>query len=223
MLTAIPSQCAVCNTWPARRLCTACVARFAQPRPRCRTCALPVPAGVSQCGDCIKHPPPFDACLAAVDYGYPWSRVLTEFKFQPDPGWAAAIADLLREAPGVTQALEAADLVVPIPLSRARLRERGFNQALLLARRLAKDKASSGLLLRIRETEAQSGLARARRLRNLRGAFALEPAQAHRVTGQRILLLDDVLTTGATLQAAATVLRAAGAGHITAMAVARTH
>lgn len=221
-LASIPSQCAVCHAWPARRVCDDCVARFAAPCPRCATCALPVPAGLAQCGACVRHPPPIDACLAAVDYGYPWAQVLAGFKFQADPGWAGTLAGLLRQAPGVEPALAAADLLVPVPLSRERLRERGFNQALLLARALAPGKARTRTLLRTRDTPAQHSLPRDRRLRNLRGAFAVEPALAPELAGRRVVLLDDVMTTGATVQAAARVLREAGAVHITALAVART-
>lgn len=221
-LAAVPSQCAVCHAWPARRVCGACEARFAAPRHRCSTCAMPMPQGVDVCGECLRHPPGFDACLAAVDYDYPWAQAMAAFKFHADAGWAGTLAGLLRSAPGAQQALDAADLVLAMPLSRERLRERGFNQALLLARELAPHKAPPQLLLRIKAAEAQSGLPRAQRLRNLRGAFAVEPTLAHRVAGQRVVLLDDVMTTGATLQSAAGVLRQAGAVHITAMVVART-
>lgn len=218
----VPSQCAVCHAWPATRLCGDCVARFALPRPRCRTCALPLPGGVAQCGRCVRHPPPLDACFAAVDYGYPWAGLLAEFKFQNDPGWAEPLAARLRAAPGVAQALQQADWLLPIPLSGERLRERGFNQALLLARRLDRARTRGDWLLRLHATPAQASLTRAQRLRNLRGAFALEPLAAAQVEGRRVVLLDDVMTTGATLQTAALVLRQAGAAHITGLVLART-
>ncbi|MCW5322825.1 ComF family protein [Verminephrobacter aporrectodeae subsp. tuberculatae] len=219
---SVPSQCAVCHAWPAQRLCKACTARFAQPATRCQRCALRVPAGVGVCGACLRNPPAFDACLAAVDYAYPWADALADFKFRGDPGWAATLAALLRSTPGVAPALEAADRLLPIPLSVQRLRERGFNQSALLARRLERSKTDSRSLLRLHATETQIGLSRARRLRNLRGAFALHPAQAAALHGQRLLLLDDVMTTGATLHAASLVLRAAGAAQITALVLART-
>jgi len=221
-LAALPSQCALCHAWPARPLCDACVARFAQPVPRCRTCALRVPAGVSQCGDCLRHPPALDACLAACDYAWPWSDCIARFKFQGEPGWAAPLATLMRATPWAEPALESADLVLPMPLFAQRLRERGFNQALELARRLAPTHCDATLLLRVRDTPPQAGLPRAQRLRNLRGAFALAPLRAGRVKGRRVLLIDDVMTTGASLSAAAQVLRAAGAIHIGALVLART-
>lgn len=152
LIDQLPSQCAVCHAWPARRVCDGCAARFAQPRTRCARCALPVPEGVSQCGACLREPPRVDACLAAVDYGYPWAGAMAEFKFRGDPGWASALATLLRSAPWVEPALESADLVLPVPLSRERLQERGFNQAALLARHIAGPRVDTALLLRLRAT-----------------------------------------------------------------------
>ena len=175
-----------------------------------------------RCGECVKHPPPLDACLAACAYVWPWPGHIGEFKFQGHAGWAAPLATLMRSAPWVEPAIEQCDLLLPMPLSPARLRERGFNQALELARRLAPRKTEARLLLRIRDTTAQSGLTRAERLRNLRGAFALEPLRAAELGGRRIVLLDDVMTSGASLFAAAAVLRAAGAAHITGLVLART-
>ena len=228
----LPSQCAICHAWPAQRLCHACTARFVQPQPRCRTCAMPLTAPLttaeqSQCSACRRHPPPLDACIAAVTYGYPWSSAITQFKFNGDPGWAGALAALLRSTAQVEAALAAADWVLPIPLSRQRLQERGFNQSLLLARQLtqqqAPHKTSADLLLRLQHTSAQSQLPRSERLHNLSGAFAIEPLRQPQLQGSRIVLIDDVMTTGATLHASAQVLRQAGAAHITALVVARTH
>jgi predicted amidophosphoribosyltransferase len=109
-----------------------------------------------------------------------------------------------------------------MPLSKQRLRSRGFNQALLLARRLAPKKTADQLLLRLRDTPAQSTLSRNERLTSLTGAFAVEPLQAKRLAGARVLLVDDVMTSGATLFDAARALRQAGATHITGLVVART-
>ena len=119
-------------------------------------------------------------------------------------------------------ALDGADLVLPLPLSRARLQSRGFNQALLLARQLAPLKTDSRLLLRIRDTPPQSALKRAERLSGVSGAFAVDPLQSVRLKGARVVLVDDVMTSGATLFEAARVLRAAGAAHITGLVIART-
>jgi ComF family protein len=219
---AVPSQCAVCRAWPSQPLCEGCVTRFAQPVPRCRTCALAVPAGLARCGDCIVSPPPLDACVAAVHYEYPWSGCIAQFKFSAQPGWASSLASLLRATPWAEPAVEDASLVLPIPLSAARLRQRGFNQALELARRIAPRKVEAGLLLRIRETPMQSALPRAARLANMEGVFAVDPLRAARLAGQRVVLVDDVMTSGATLRAAAKAVKAAGASHVTALVLART-
>ena len=222
MFEALPSQCLVCHAWPAQPLCEACVNRFAQPQPRCQTCALPVPMGVRQCGMCVKSPPPLDTCLAAVSYAYPWSDLIVGFKFQKQPGRARAFSLLLRSTPWVEPALDAADAVVPMPLSGLRLRSRGFNQALMLARQLAPDKTDSRLLLRIKDTPPQSSLKRAERLGSVKDAFAVDPLLLNRTRGARLVLVDDVMTSGASLFSAARALRAAGAAHITGVVIART-
>jgi ComF family protein len=163
-----------------------------------------------------------DACLAALPYAYPWSTLLREFKFHQRPGWAAQFALLLRSAPWVEPALDSADLLLPMPLSAQRLQERGYNQVQVLAQALCSGKLRINLLLRVQDTPAQSTLPRHERLRNVQHAFAVDPLQRTLVQGKRIVLLDDVMTSGATLQAASRLLRAAGAQHITGLVLART-
>lgn len=219
---ATPGQCAVCHAWPSHPVCEACVARFAQPQPRCLTCALPVPDGVAQCGQCLREPPPLDRCLAAVSYSYPWSGLITHFKFHSHPGWAGPLATLMRSAPWVEPALEQADYVLPMPLSRQRLAARGFNQALQLARALSPSRTRADLLLRVNDTPAQAELGLAARLRNVQGAFAVDPLLASQLKGRDLVLVDDVMTSGASLFSAAGALRQAGAARITALVLART-
>jgi ComF family protein len=222
LAAALPGQCAVCRAWPAQPVCEHCVARFAQPAPRCRRCALPVAAGVAECGRCLRSPPPLDACHAAVSYEYPWSALIGQFKFNGYAGWSRTFALLMRSAPWVEPSLDRADLVLPRPLSTQRLAERGFNQSLALARALAPDKAAARLLLKVRDTPAQSGLDRKERLRNVKGAFAIEPLRAHELRERDIVLVDDVMTSGASLFTAAQLLREAGARRVTALVLART-
>ena len=174
-----------------------------------------------QCGPCKALPPVFDLCLAAVPYQYPWSQLVVDFKFGGQAAWARSFATLMRSAPWVEPALDKADIVLPMPLSRQRLKERGFNQTLLLARALDSQKVRHDLLLRIKDTPAQSSLPRNERLLSVANAYALEPLHAP-IRDKHIVLIDDVMTTGATLNAAARVLRQAGATHITAVVFART-
>jgi len=219
---AAPSRCAVCAAWPARPLCDACVQRFAPPTHRCRLCALPLPDGAEVCGACLREPPPLAACFAAVSYAYPWSGLVGRFKFSGEPAWARAFAQLIRELPGVPGTLERADRVLPMPLAPTRLAGRGFNQALQLARALAGRKSDPGLLLRLRETPSQAALDQRARAANVRGAFGIEPLRRHELQGRSVVLVDDVMTSGASLHAAARELLAAGASEVHAMVLART-
>ena len=214
------------------------MARFAIDRPRCRCCALALADGLSTgmqpitdvCIECARRPPALDTTLAALDYVYPWSALISAYKFGEQPGWAPFFASLLLKAPGVRQAfknLQAADLVLPVPLSKERLQTRGFNQAWLLARELVMQAGSaattdSTLLLRVRNTRPQTELKREERLANVKDAFQVEPLRAAAIKGRRVLLVDDVMTSGASLFTAAQVLRVAGAAHLTGIVLART-
>jgi ComF family protein len=221
-LAGPPGRCAVCGAWPARPLCEGCEARFATPRHRCGRCALPLPEGMSTCGACLREPPPLAACFAAVDYAYPWSGLVARFKFAGEPGWAATLARRMHAVPGVAEELARADLVLPMPLARSRLAERGFNQALLLARQLAPARTDAQLLLRLRETGSQTALDRGARQRNVEGAFGVEPLRAREVRDRHVVLVDDVMTSGSSLHAAARALRQAGSGRVSAVVLART-
>jgi ComF family protein len=153
---------------------------------------------------------------------FPWSTCIARFKFQEDPALARALADLMRHAPWVEPALDMASLVIPMPLSSQRLRERGFNQALELARHLAPHKTQAHVLLRTSDSPHQVGASRKERVEHVRDAFWVAPEHLADVRGQHVVLLDDVMTTGASIYAAAQALRAAGAAHITGMVLART-
>jgi ComF family protein len=163
-----------------------------------------------------------EQCLAAVDYAYPWSGLVVDFKFHQHPGWASSFARLLRSAPWVEPALEQADLIIPMPLSTQRLQERGFNQTLQLARALDRSKVMHEVLLRIRDTPPQSSLPRKERMHSVRGAYAVDPLQVEATKHKRVVLLDDVMTSGASLFAAARALKDAGTAHITGLVFART-
>lgn len=221
---ALPAPCAVCRGWDAARLCRQCIERFATPTPRCARCAIEVPAGVALCGACLRQPPRFDRAVAAVDYAYPWDGLISAFKFHAALDLAPALAERM------VAAVEAAsttrpELVLPVPLGRSRLRERGYNQAWELARRVAsvlRLKADARLVSRIKDTPQQFALPREQRAANVRGAFLVEPARAAELRGLEIALVDDVLTTGATAGEIALALAQAGAARVQVWVLART-
>ena len=183
-----------------------------------------------RCTACLRQPPPLDAALAAVPYAYPWSTLITRYKFGEQHGWAGFFAARMLQAPGAAQALDAlqaGDWLLPLPLSAERLQTRGFNQAWELAKALARQSPTQAqtdarLLLRVKHTLPQSQLGRAARLANVQGAFQVDPLRAPALHGRRVVLVDDVMTSGASLFAAAQALRGAGAAHITALVLART-
>jgi len=200
------------------------VQRFACAVPRCLRCAIQVPEGVTQCGECVVNPPPFEHSVTAVDYAYPWDGLITRFKFHGALDLAPALAQCLAEA--VPQgAAPPPSLLLPVPLSEARLRERGYNQAWELARRLGrllKCPAEARLLLRVRDTPHQLAFPPEQRAGNVRAAFAVEPRRAAELLGRSVALVDDVMTTGATAAEAARMLLQAGAAQVQIWSVART-
>lgn len=181
--------------------------------------------GVAVCGTCLAAPPPFDAAFARVDYAYPWDRLIPAFKFHAALDLAPVFAEAIVEACAARDSGAAPPLVVPVPLSDARLRERGYNQAWELARRAAPrlgGAADPDLLLRIRDTPHQLALPPEQRAGNVRGAFAVEPRRLGEVRERTIAVVDDVMTTGSTLAEIARVLKAAGATRVEVWVFART-
>jgi len=220
----LPSLCAVCRGWGLQRICADCVERHAAPTARCSRCALEVAAGVVVCGACLRQPPPWRAARAAVGYGFPWDRLIAAFKFHDALDLAPAFAALIART-GHDRHGSAPPLLLPVPLSAERLRERGYNQAWELARRLAPllgGIADAALLLRVRDTPHQLALPPERRAANVKGAFAVEPRRLAELRGRDVIVVDDVMTTGATTAEIAHVLLAAGAASVEIEVVART-
>jgi ComF family protein len=224
-----PAVCQVCGQWPAQPVCEACVRRFAQARWRCRTCAVSLGQDSGLCGACLTRPtpPPLDRCLAAVDYAYPWDDLIARFKFRDEPGLAGALAERMLATAGAEDLIAGSDWLVPVPLSPQRLTSRGYNQAWELAKalreRLAHAPAGmSDALVRLGDAPDQHSLPREQRLRNLRGAFAATPQRVEALRGKRVLLVDDVSTTGTTLHSAALALRQAGVVQVHGLVIART-
>ena len=212
-----PPRCLVCREAapPGADLCGACRDDLPWNHRACLRCALPLPGADALCGACQRRPPPLQEARAAFVYRFPLDRLLPRFKFHRDLAAGRLLAGAMAER---FAALPRPDALLPIPLHRARLRRRGYDQALELARPLARAlrlPLRAGLQ-RTRATRAQSELdAPARRL-NLRTAFTAHgPLPAH------VALVDDVMTTGATVQAAARALRRAGVARVDAWVCAR--
>ena len=216
----LPSQCAICRAWPSHALCDQCVAAFARPVLRCPLCATEL--STSACSACAQQAPELDACCVALSYTWPWTSLIAKFKFYNDAAWASHFALLMKSAPFAEDALLHAQVLIPIPLSKERLALRGFNQSLMLAQQLSRHQTQSQTLLRLKNTAPQSSLKRSQRLTNLTGAFAVSPLKAAQLRGKNILLIDDVVTSGATLNFAARVLKQAGANHVGALVLAKT-
>jgi len=213
-----PSDCILClDPSGTGIVCDNCERLLAPTGPKCGRCAVPL-ATAGWCGDCIRNPPAYDDVVSAFDYRFPIDRLVARFKFSADLAAGAYLGSALARAvaPGTRP-----DLLVASPASAARLRERGFNPALVLARRVGRSLGlvvDAGALAKIRHTPPQSGLDRASRRRNLRGAFELRRS----VEGMHVAVVDDVMTTGSTLAGLAGELREAGARRISGWVVART-
>lgn len=208
-------RCAACETPCAGAVvCAACTKSVLTHVPRCPCCATPQGKG-ALCGACISKPPAFDATACVGAFAPPLSLLIAQFKFEERlvlAPWFAHLLDIrLKE---VTH-----DIIVPVPLFDARLVERGFNQAWEIVKQLDSCAAKVNALTRLRDTPSQRSVSAAQRFANVRNAFAADDS----VRGKRVLLVDDVVTTTATVQSACKALKAAGATHVTVACLARVN
>ena len=220
----LPRLCPGCGDWAGagRELCPGCEDGLPLITAACPRCATPYdhPDVHGECGRCQHRPPPFDRAVAVYRYAPPVDHFIRALKFHGQLGLGRWLGERLTERIAADDARP--QLIVPVPLHRARLRSRGYNQALELARPAARTLGlpiDARTLRRIRATDAQSDLPFEARRRNVRGAFAVADPEA--VRDRRIALIDDVMTTGNTVGAAAAALRAAGAAEIEVWVIAR--
>jgi len=218
-----PSRCALCGQrgQPDLDLCIDCEADLPANDNGCEHCAEPLPREISRpalCGACLLHPPAFDACVAPFRYAFPVDRMIQGLKYRRQLYYGRILGQLL--ARHVARREMRPELVIPVPLSMTRYRERGFNQARELAWPVCKTlglRLCADLIERQRETREQAGLDRKERLQNTRDAFTLiAPLPARHVA-----IVDDVVTTGSTVNEVAKLLRSAGAEWIEVWAAAR--
>ncbi|MDX9685523.1 ComF family protein [Pseudomonas protegens] len=209
----------------ALALCAPCLDELPWLGAQCSVCALPLPGPGLTCGQCLQEPPAFQRVIAPWRYDFPVDSLISRFKHHEKWPFGRLMAELLGQFLHYRfdEGLPRPDCLLPVPLSRRRLRQRGFNQAGMLAQWLGASLqlvVQPELLLRTQDTPAQQGLDARARQRNLRQAFAL--ADQAQVAGRHLALVDDVLTTGATAQALARLLINAGARRVDIYCLART-
>ncbi len=204
----------------SRELCAGCLRDLPWNCYACEHCAAPLPPATPgiPCGTCLKAPPPWDRALSPLLYTWPLDRLLQRFKFNGDLATGRLLGGLLADF--LAAAAIKPDLLIPVPLHAMRLRERGFNQALELAQPVSRRlqlAIAQDLCVRTRDTAVQSRLDAAARQRNLRDAFAIRCP----LDGAHVAILDDVVTTGATVTALANTVRQAGALQVQVWSLAR--
>lgn len=213
----LPQQCLLCAAPAmAKPVCDACYAHLPWlPDARCPQCALPTADG-GICGACLSHPPRFDRVSAAFVYAWPLAPLIHHYKYAGN----LALATLLAQALSARLA-GSADLIIPMPLAPQRLLSRGFNQALEIARVVSRATGvplAANACRRVRDSAPQASLPWRERAQNIRDAFVCDAD----LQGKRVAVIDDVMTTGATLNELARNLRLAGALEVQGWMVART-
>lgn len=226
----LPDYCALCKLQSKARICDACQEDYMQDSThRCQQCALPLPTRHDKrCGNCLKDPPAFDTSVVAIHYEAPVDSLVLGLKFGAKLNYAEIIAQQLANAilRQWEPQLALPFLLCPVPLSRERLISRGFNQALEIGRPLSHQLGiplQSDLLWRTKETLQQSSLHPDARYKNIQGAFAINPVWQSRIIGQHIAIIDDVMTTGTTLNEIAKTLKRHGAARVSNFVFARTN
>ncbi|HLW73854.1 MAG TPA: ComF family protein [Gammaproteobacteria bacterium] len=218
-----PSHCVLCGHKGARGLdlCAPCFDELSWNRHPCPRCAAPLPPDIDTpvCGICIKSPPAWDEAKSPLTYAYPLDKLIQRFKFDGDLPTGRLLGELLAEYL-VAGGGDRPDFIVPVPLHPSRLKERGFNQTVELARPVSKRlkiPVRLDVCERVRATEIQSKLDAAERKKNLRDAFAVKKS----VDGKHVAFLDDVVTTGTTVEVLTTTLKDSGARRVSVWCAAR--
>jgi len=220
----MPPLCTVCGAPGHNKLdiCDGCLMDIAQNRPACPRCALPLEAtqnNANVCGQCLQHPPIYDHSYALAIYEPPIDRLIQHLKFNNKLNYARLLG-MLMAAEITRNSGERPDVIIPVPLHPQRLRQRGFNQALEIARPIAQQLTiplNNTSCVRIKATTEQSSLSARQRIDNIKGAFALRAD----ISAQHVVIIDDVMTTGNTVSELARVIKQAGANRVDVWLCAR--
>ena len=224
-----PPRCFSCGV-PVEHAHTLCHSCWQKVRfitaPHCSSCGRPFAYDAGEnaiCGTCFKEPPPYEACRSALVYDDAARPILTRFKYADRSDYLPALVRWLEQAGG--EMLAQSDVIVPVPLHVKRLLSRKYNQSALLAKGLADE---SGLpvyadgLIRKKHTPPQAGLSQSARKKNVQGAFEVNAKWEKALEGKRVLLVDDVMTTGATIHACTKALLRGGAAQVRVVTIAQT-
>ena len=219
-----PFRCVLCQRLArgSRDLCELCAQDLVLNADCCRQCAQPLGEGSDReqlCGACVRAPPRFDCSFVPYRYAYPLDRMIQQLKYRNELSVGRVFAHCFAEQLAAVR-VALPDVLIPVPLGARRFRGRGFNQAIELARHLSKltgVEVRTDLVVRVRETAEQAALPRDERRKNVRGAFALLQPLSY----VHVAILDDVVTTGSTVNEIAKLLRQAGAEQIQVWAIAR--
>ena len=218
-----PGQCILClaTTPHDQLLCQHCAEELPRNDYGCRRCGKPMPVSVEECGDCQKSRPAFDYVHTLYRYQPPVDQLVQQLKYNSKLHLARLFGEKLREAsPGWIRETGTPDLIVPVPLHRSRIRKRGFNQSIEIARTTAKFigvRLEVDAVTRIRKTDPQTDLPLERRKQNIRGAFAVDTS----LKDLSVVVVDDVVTSGHTVNELARVLKRAGASKVGVWGIAR--
>ena len=224
----LPCSCALCQSQSDEIVCHACHAAYFSSQPaRCTQCAqlMPPDAKTTHCGDCLQNPPAFDQTVVVCDYAAPMDQLVLALKFGHQPGLAPWFARMQRDAILRDAGHTLPQILCAVPLSQARLQERGFNQAHEISRYLSPHLGipyRTRALQRVRNTLQQSGLKPHDRMTNIRNAFTPAADFVPDIRNAHIGVVDDVITTGLTLHEIATMLKRFGARQVTNYVFART-
>lgn len=225
----LPAQCLLCRLASNDKLiCEHCQKTLMIKRPCCQRCGLSLAAYQAFCGNCLQHPHLFTQLHAVADYQPPYPYLIKKFKYAKQLIYGELLGELLSKSLQQNiskQQLAEINYLLPIPLYKQKHRQRGFNQAQILASTLAKQLQIPLLLKAVernKQTKAQEGLSLQKRKKNLKDAFSITCKQQNKLSGSYIVLIDDVVTTGATVNSLCSVLFQAGVKRIDVWCICRT-
>jgi len=221
--TLLPQRCLLCDAGSGNKpICNDCLNDLpSHSKQSCQVCALPT-FNAEICGHCLQHPPAFDATIAAFNFVYPVDALLRALKYRGELSVAEIAAN------GIIHSLahqDLPDLLIPMPLHPQRLQERGFNQAMEISRRIARHthcRLSTNSIIRLRHGEPQASLPLNKRAKNVKGVFAVNDVVSTDLRGKHIAVIDDIMTSGASLNELAKTLKKAGAARVECWVAART-